>query len=237
MVKHRLPKVVWLLLVVTALSIVARASEYSRQATALGDTLRDKPWRIPAPAGSKSITARFVDRPPDSRELELVVSGSRERKTIRAGLGVGAELLWSPDGKAFGLTTSNQGANGIYKAYIYRISGADIKKINLTPAVENLFGHPVKCGWPEPPNVAVVAWGKSSNRILVAAEIVHHSVCDSFGTFKLYELSVPSLKLVRIYDQITAKKKFAALLGEELMQADDECIRNPRRCFVPSNHE
>lgn len=233
----RCHRVVWFVLMVTSLSIGTTVGGYSTQAIALRDTVRDKPRKIFAPLGSASVSAEFIPTRNGNGELQLVVSHSGTRNTLRGGIGIGAELLWAPDGKGFSLTTSNQGANGIYKAYVYRIVGAQVEKINLTPPVEKLFGHPAKCGWPEPPNVAVVGWGKSSNRILVVAEIIHHSVCDSYGTFKLYELELPSLKLVRVYDQLAAKKKFAPLLGRELMQANDECIKTRRLCFVPTNHQ
>ena len=33
-----------------------------------------------------------------------------------------------------------------------------MQKRNVTPTIQAAFGHPVKCGWEEDPNVAAVKW-------------------------------------------------------------------------------
>jgi hypothetical protein len=104
-----------------------------------------------------------------------------------------------------------------------------------THVLERRFNFGLNAGWPEPPNIGAVAW-LSDTRLLVAAEIMPHSNCDSMGTFVAYEFALPTGRLERRYDQLEAKKRWRAQLGVELLEAPDECIRKPRACFVPFNH-
>jgi hypothetical protein len=63
-----------------------------------------------------------------------------------------------------------------------------------------------------------------------------HSNCDSYFTFKAYEVDISTQKILRTYNQLQAKKLFKEDLGEWLSKAPDECIRNPKACWVPANH-
>jgi len=105
----------------------------------------------------------------------------------------------------------------------------------LTRIIERAFGHPMKCGWPEAPNIAAVKW-LDRRRLLVAAEIINHSNCDCFGTFKGYAVDVVDRSVVRVYDQIQVKRQFHADLGPWLQDANDDWVRNPRSCYVTANH-
>jgi hypothetical protein len=147
-----------------------------------------------------------------------------------------SEIIWSPDSKAFAVTGSEGGANGQYQTAVFYASEAGIQKVSLTLLIERAFGHPVKCGWSESPNVAAIKWANGSSQLIVAAEIISHSNCDSFGTFKAYQIDVPAMRVVRIYNQIQAKELFGADLGVELAQSEDNCIRKPSSCYVSTNH-
>jgi hypothetical protein len=70
----------------------------------------------------------------------------------------------------------------------------------------------------------------------VAAEVVNHSNCDSFGTFKAYEVDPAAMTVVRALNQFEAKRDLKPLLGKELRLAPDECIRKPESCYVSTNH-
>ena len=95
----------------------------------------------------------------------------------------------------------------------------------------------MKCGWPEYPNVAIVKWVRRSARVIVAAQIIAHSNCDSFGTFRAYDVDWRAMRIVRQFNQIEAKRLVGGSMGVELHTASDDCIRRPRRCWVSSNHE
>jgi hypothetical protein len=209
---------------------------YSRSATAVFDlyfTGKKSEMRIPSPDKKSSLIVRYK---PESTEMVLSLRSGFQSFEWNVGIAVGAEIAWSPDSQAFFLTKSSAGRNGLYETTIYLLEGDQVKLIEVTPVVHKVFGQPVKCDVPEPPNVAGIKWLEDSHRILVAAEIVHHSNCDSNGTFKLYAISVPDLEVVGNYDQLGAKKNFWNDLGWELRPANDECIRHPKSCELTSNH-
>lgn len=166
--------------------------------------------------------------------VEVKIGG--ETLAAKIFFGLNTELLWSPDSQAFTVSGSSEGANGQYWAEVFLLRSDRLDPLPLAQIVRNAFGHPVKCGWPEFPNIAAVTWIKPSERILVSAEIIHHSNCDSFGTFKAYEIDIPKKEITKSYDQIQAKKLFGSQLGEELSNAPDNCIRHPKSCYVETNH-
>lgn len=81
-----------------------------------------------------------------------------------------------------------------------------------------------------------ITWLGSADHLLVAAEIVNHSNCDSFGTFQAYEIDVQQMKVLNRFGQLQAKQQFASSLGTELVDAPDECVHNPKSCYVRTNH-
>lgn len=148
---------------------------------------------------------------------------------------VDAELVWSPDSLAAFFTGSDGGAVGTYHTHvIYRRAG-HLTQVDLSPLIIKRFGHPVRCYEPEDPNVGGITWlGK--DRLLVAAEIPPHSNCDAMGTFTAYEVDLRTLRIVKTYSQIEAKRRFWSALGSELREAQDGCDRRPRACEIPPLH-
>jgi len=182
----------------------------------------------------QSLRAHLNDSPGDF-PARLIVDADGKQLTATFGFSLDAEIVWSPDSKAFSLTGSVRGANGQYTTDVFLIQSGKLVPIHLTEMVEREFGHPVKCGWPEQPNVAAVKWLVPSSQLLVAAEIMHHSNCDSFGTFKGYVVDLEEPRITKEYNQLQVKRLFRSDLGEELLQADDNCIRDPKSCRVTSN--
>src|SRR5262249_50101531 len=127
------------------------------------------------------------------------------------------------------------GAVGDYHLLVVDRFGGHLTMKDASKAIYAAFGHPVKCDAPEAPNVGGIKW-LARHRILVAAEGLPHSICDSMGTFKAYALHPATMKVGRAYGQLEAKKLFGPDLGQELAAADDGCIREPRSCHVPTNH-
>lgn len=217
------------------LALVARAEEgvFAAKATDVWDNY-SKPITLVAPDGKNAVIAEYV-RSGENKHLFLRFKATDGKTSVDVGRGVGAELLWSPDSKAVSVTTSNGGRNGIFDTYVISLDQGEIKKSNLSPLIRKAFGHPVACAYPEPPNVAAVNWASGGN-LLVAAQIVNHSICDSFGTFVLYEVDVAKGTIVRQYDQLQAKELFSSTLGIFLQHARDICISDPKKCEVPANH-
>jgi hypothetical protein len=195
--------------------------------------------RVSSPDKTKNVhieplRAALSDSP-GNFPARLIVETESGQLSATFGFALSAELIWSPDSDAFSLTGSGEGGNGQYRTDVFLIRENKLIAIHLTNIIEKEFGHPVKCGWPELPNVAPVKWLSPSGHLLVAAEIVHHSNCDSFGTFKLYEVNLEGSYIVRKYNQLQAKRLFRTDLGPELLQADDKCIRDPKSCRVNFN--
>jgi hypothetical protein len=102
-----------------------------------------------------------------------------------------------PHKTIFAITGSRDGVNGLYWTDVFIINQPGLTKISLSQVIWHAFGHPVRCGWPEDPNVGAIKWIDGSSKLLVAAEIIGHSNCDSYFTFKAYEIEVPTQKILR----------------------------------------
>jgi hypothetical protein len=189
-----------------------------------------------SPDGNARVQTRPLDDDSEFQNASIIAQTRYGKLVDTIQFGLDAEVLWSPDSKAFTVTGSRTGANGVYETAVFYLRDHRLEKIELSPLITRAFGHPVKCGWSEPPNVAAIKWLIPSRRLLVAAEIIHHSNCDSFGTFRAYVVELTALRINKVYNQIETKRLFGGDLGPELLQADDGCIRNPISCFVPFNH-
>lgn len=188
---------------------------------------------VPSPDGEKTVSATF-DRKTDGFALSVSTSSAHFKISIQGG--VGSEIGWSTDSRAFFLSWSSEGLSGEFHTRVYYVDDSGLKKIDFNPLVNRAFGHPPLCLGPSPVNVAAVAWLEGSSRILVAAEVPPLSICDSYGTFRAFEISVPETTILRPYGQLAAKKKFWSDLGPRLRQAPDGCITDPKSCEARDNH-
>jgi hypothetical protein len=208
---------------------------YARAAVPIWDKIAGAPpsesLDLVSPDGKTSVAAHYDE----DKGVTLQISGRLGVHEVDLGPGVGSELLWSPNSDAFAVTTSDDGANGNYRTIVVSSEARGFVVKDLTPLVEAAFGHPVKCGSPEDPNVGAFRW-TGPDEIVAAAEIVSHSNCDSFGTFRAYAIDLRAMRVVKTFDQIEAKRRFSSSLGAELRSAPDECVRSPRRCWVSTNH-
>jgi len=212
---------------------------YSQQAIAIWDNIwvNGEPTgtvQIPSPDGDKKVTATY-DQKSDRLWLTIGVGPAQFRISVAGG--VGSELAWSPDSRAFFLTYSEAGLDGDYHTCIIYVSSKGIRRLSVDRITRRAFGNPVKCLEPSSiVNVVGVAWLEDSKRILVAAQIVPLNICDSFNTFKAFEIYLPERIVVKPYEQLTAKKKFWNYLGTFLREAPDNCITDPKSCEMPENH-
>lgn len=192
-----------------------------------------------APDGRSRAVARWLETgapTEDGEGVEVKVSGALGALDIPLGPGVGSELLWRGDSQAFAVTTSDGGAGGTFRTLaVGRFRHDRVEIFDVSPMIRRAFGHPVRCGWPEDPNVAAIGWSDTGG-LIVAAEIRAHSNCDSFGAFRAYEVDLARRRIVGQWNQIEAKRRFGPLLGQELRGSPDECVRTPRACWVATNH-
>lgn len=189
-----------------------------------------------SPDGSvRASVAEIDDDTVDGFPAVLRVQIGTRAMERKFTFGLNAQVLWHPERRQFAVTGSEGGAVGQFQTAVVTIDDGGLGWYDPTVLVERAFGHPVKCAWPEAPNVGAIAW-LSERRLLVAAEIMPHSNCDSMGTFAAYELDVVARRLGRRHGQLEVKRRWPDALGAELRNAPDECIRHPRACFVPFNH-
>jgi hypothetical protein len=189
-----------------------------------------------APDGKFKVRIRRQSGFGEFNPASVIVQTQHGKLVEKIQFGLDTEVLWSPDSMAFTVTGSTEGANGRYETAVFHVGDSRLEKIELTPLITREFGHPVKCGWPELPNVIALKWLAPSQRLLIAAQIINHSNCDSFGTFKAYAVDITVPRVVEVYDQIKTKQLFGTELGRELLEVNDNCIRKPPSCYVSANH-
>jgi hypothetical protein len=219
-------------------TLLAAHGFYSKSATEIWEKIAgsNKPVVILSPDRRSRVSAVYVEDRHGDEHVDLDVDGDIGTLHLNIGHGVGSELLWAQDSKAFFITTSDGGANGIYRLLVVDTFDGKLASRDLTSLIVQAFGHPFLCGWPEPPNVAGIAWVGHTHRLWAAAEVVNHSVCDSNGTFIAYEFDPAAMKIALTLNQIQAKHQLDATLGPELKRAPDHCILEPSSCFVRTNH-
>ena len=198
---------------------------------------KDKIKTATSPDGKMKVSIGLLDDNAEDFVAKLTVDSEQGQLFSTISFGLDTEILWSPDSLAFAVTGSCCGANGQYATDVFYILEKKLVKVQLTTLVERAFGHPVRCDWSEPPNVAAVKWLVPSEKLLMAAEIIHHTVCDSFGTFKAYVVDLKKPSVVKVLNQLEAKRLYHNDLGEELLQSDDVCILHPEACRVGSYHK
>ena len=188
-----------------------------------------------SPNGKNVVSLRVLDDNPEDFPSLVIVKTPHGQLTSKIAFGLNAQVLWNADSGEFAVTGSSEGANGQYYTSAFSLWNGKLVQMPLTRTIEKAFGHPMKCGSPEEPNVAAVKW-LDRRRLLVAAEIINHSNCDCFGTFKGYVVDVVDQSVVRVYDQLQVKRRFHADLGSWLQDANDDWVRNPKSCYVAANH-
>jgi len=205
---------------------------FARQALSPCSDGGPSPISYSSPDGTKALTVHVVD---GHSRTYLVVAGARY--AVEYAAWPCPELQWSSDSRAFFVNYSNGGAVGDYEVRVFYASRDGVSTVDPTSFVrkDSRATYP-KCFSPEDANLAGIAWLDGSLRLLVAAEVLPHSNCDSMGTFSAYEVEVSSGKVLHKWSQLEAKARFWKLLGHELRAADDECIRRPKACQIPALH-
>ncbi len=198
---------------------------YSHGAVTL-EPASDHPVLVTSPDGSKTLVVKAVSDKQDPDGVHINYSVLNGHKTLTANLhGFNGEVAWAPDSKAFAVTQTEGGGGLGSRVYVFYVGEGGLRKIDVSRPIEEHFGSPVKCDIKILPNTGFISWRAGSSTLLVAAEVVPVSICSCSGTYRVYEMNLPSATIARTYSQTEAKKQFWNLLGCELRDADDSCVQ------------
>jgi hypothetical protein len=214
-----------------ATSAATRDGIFSRLATPIWSIAR-QPKGLASPDGLGIIHAVEVESSADdSWPFKTWVTRSGRNYRLPFGGFVSAEVAWSPDSSSFFVTYSDGGAVGLYHVLVYSIDKAGLHSAEPIRNGSRLLR--TTCFTPEDPNLGAIRWGTDSKSLLIAAEVPPHSNCALMGTFRAVEIAVPGGKVLKAYNQLEAKRVFGEILGIELRNADDDCVKKPRSCVPP----
>lgn len=200
---------------------------YSYRATTL-TAVHEHP--VTSPDHRKVLSVETIEDSRDPAGLHINYTVTRGGKKFRTKLpGFDSEIAWSPDSKAFAVTQTEGGGGLGSRVYVFYVDESGLKKLDVSRTIEKDFGSPVRCEGRVPPNTGFVRWGTDSSTLLVAAEVVPVSICSCPGTYRVYEMGLPGLTIVRTFSQTEAKKQFWRDLGCELRGADDKCVHAVER--------
>lgn len=208
-----------------------RDAEYSTKAASL-NSAAEHPVSVRSPDKQKIVTAQTIYADKASDEFHINYQVRVSGKTFRARLpGFNGEVAWSPDSKAFAVSETEGGGGIGARVYVFFVEADGLHKLDVSRPVEKDFGYPVQCELKIPPNTGFVSWGSDSSTIYVAAQVIPVSLCKCMGTFRVYEINLPSLTIVRAYSQKESKERFKGLLGRELQDVSDSCVNAIERHF------
>ena|SRR5579863_9212633 len=235
--RHNTAKVGPCLLVMSCLSAYAQNAgsygcRYSARAISL-NSASEHPISVISPDRQKTVTTRSkYEKTSDDDHVTYRVRIAR--KTFRARL-PGFNGLWSPDSKAFAVNQTEGGGGIGARVYVFYADASGLQKMDVSKPIETDFGNPVPCDLKIAPNTGFISWGPDSSTLYVAAEVIPVSLCKCMGAFRVYEISLPSLTFVRTYSQRESRKRFQGLLGCELRDAPDSCVKLLERHFQKSD--
>ena len=191
--------------------------------------------RVTSPDGQKFVTAE-LDGDGDMQKLKVAVG----RRTFPLKMeGAGAEVLWSPNSRWLAVTYTYCCSGFSPYLRVYEVSQSGVRDLKIEGSLAKGFGKGIRCdGWTASQwaLTAAVKW-LDADHLLAAVQIPNVSVCDSMGVFELREISLPQLTVIKTYGQLEAKKLFRRDLGGNLLGARDTCIRNPKSCWIQSQHQ
>jgi hypothetical protein len=210
-------------------------NQYSSKASSL-NSASEHAVSVRSPDGQKIVIARTIYGNKASDEFHISYGVHIAGKRFRTRLpGFNGEVAWSPDSKAFAVSETEGGGGIGARVYVFFVDADGLQKLDVSEPIEKDFGHPVQCEVKVPPNTGVVSWGSDSSTLYIAAQVIQVSLCKCMGTFRVYEINLPSLTIVRAYSQKESEKRFKGLLGCELRDINDSCVKQLEQHFQSSD--
>jgi len=193
---------------------------------------------VPSPNGQEKLVfpSGWAKDQGDAYTIFAMVRG--QRSPIRLEGYVQPHVIWANDSSGAFVFFSNGGANCCWETRLVSFYEGHITVTDPTRQVaQDFIAYRDKLGIKcelhhEYPNLYPIGW-LDREHALIAAETVHHSVCDCYGSFRAYEIDLPSGKVVKAFNQGLAKKLFDGALPWDLSAApnDDWDVR-PGSCAL-----
>jgi hypothetical protein len=204
----------------------------------LEDAFREKGSvvQVPSPNGKNKLVFPSGWGEDDTDEYTFFAVNERRRYPIHIDGYVQPHVIWANDSSAALFFFSNGGANCCYETKLISSDGEHVNVTDPTRQVADDFiayrdKLGLRCEVPhEYPNLYPIGFLDRSHAF-IAAETVHHSICDCFGSFRAYEIDLPSGRIVKAFNQAVAKRMFDGNLPWDLGAApNDDWDINPRSC-------
>ncbi|MFI5351373.1 MAG: hypothetical protein ACHQZS_00280 [Candidatus Binatales bacterium] len=193
--------------------------------------------QVPSPSGREKLVfpGGWGESETDEYTFYAVTKG--RQYPIKLDGFVQPYVVWAQDSSGALFFYSDGGANCCYSTLLISFPGGHVEVTNPTLQVAEDFvayrdSLGISCEVPhEEPNIYAVGWVNRSHALL-AAETVCHSICDCYGSFRVYEIELPSGKIVKAFGEALAKKIFAGYLPWDLADApNDDWDSNPKSCI------
>jgi len=149
----------------------------------------------------------------DSSKLDLLINEKPLPRMSDIYVETLAELLWSPNSKAFVLSQSDGGWVGRWYVVVYKIKNGHVLKLNIGKSIIKSFKKYYSCAEVEEPNIAAIKWLRGGKELLMVAEVPPHSSCPEMGKIRGYIVDLLSEKITKEIDEKKFRKKWNCYLG------------------------
>lgn len=151
-------------------------------------------------------------------DIEAYVVSPSGRRSAGFGIPSLAELVWSPNTRAFALTESDGGWVGSWSVRIALLSpSGNLQFHQISRSVaQDFYLRTSKRKCPEQSNVAAIAWTKGTEELLLVAEAPPHSSCPVMTAVCGYMVAVPSGVIRRRVSPQILEKEWGNVLGPRL---------------------
>lgn len=122
------------------------------------------------------------------------------------------EVLWSPDSRYFAVNASDGGLVGTWDATVVDSSAAAIVDRPLIEVKKAASSLP-QCETPEQPNLAIAAWLRGGNEILVVAEVPAHSSCRNMAAVAGFRVDVATGTIRERLSASILRRRWPSVLG------------------------
>lgn len=129
------------------------------------------------------------------------------------GLLLPAEIGWSPDGKAFFITSSDGGSGGTWDVGLFLLERDRFIYSSIADESMDLFMKEYPCTAPLLPNAGLLRFVPGTMRVLLAVEAPMDSSCADRDALRGFIVEVPSGKVLRELDRTRLVEEWGEALG------------------------